>query len=101
MEAIKMIPFNEYYNLKKEVEHLRSLVSDLTDKLNTIDKTERKEFSVKSIYIKANGLGRYINIKDIIMIKAESNYSYLYLLNGDCLLTSKTLKYWHESNQHH
>lgn len=96
MDVIKTVPFNEYFNLKREVDYLRSLVAELSDKLNTIDQQGNKEFKVKSIFIKTNGIGRYINIKDIIMIKADSNYSYLYLLNGERFLTSKTLKYWQE-----
>jgi two-component system LytT family response regulator len=96
MEVVKTVPFNEYFDLKKEVDYLRSLVAELSDKLNTIDRQNNKEFKVKSIFIKTNGLGRYINIKDIIMIKADSNYSHLYLLNGESFLTSKTLKYWQE-----
>ncbi len=96
MEVVKTVPFNEYFDLKKEVDYLRSLVAELSDKLNTIDRQNNKEFKVKSIFIKTNGLGRYINIKDIIMIKADINYSHLYLLNGESFLTSKTLKYWQE-----
>jgi DNA-binding LytR/AlgR family response regulator len=96
MEVVKTVPYNEYFDLKKEVDYLRSLVSELSDKLNILDKQDNKEFGVKCIFIKKNGLSRYVNIKDIIMIKAESNYSYLYLINGESFLTSKTLKYWQE-----
>jgi DNA-binding LytR/AlgR family response regulator len=96
MEVVKTVPYNEYVDLKKEVDYLRTLVSKLSDKLNTIDQQDNKEFNVKSIFIKTNGTSRYINIKDIIMIKADSNYSYLYLLSGESFLTSKTLKFWQE-----
>ena len=30
------------------------------------------------------------------MIQAESNYSILYLVSGESVFTSKTLKYWQE-----
>lgn len=96
MDVINTVPFDEYFDLKREVDYLRSLVSELSDKLNNFDKQDNKEFKVKSIFIKTNGTSHYINIKDIVMIKADSNYSYLYLLNGESFLTSKTLKYWQE-----
>ena len=87
-------PLNEYTDLKKEVDFLRTLVYELSNKLNNIDKQNNDELNLKSIFIKINGLCRAINIKDIVMIQADSNYSHIYLLNGESFLTSKTLKYW-------
>ena len=51
MDVINTVPFNEYVDLKREVDYLRSLVSELSDKLNIIDKQDNKEFKVKSIFV--------------------------------------------------
>jgi two-component system, LytTR family, response regulator len=37
-----------------------------------------------------------VRISDIIMIQSSSNYSNIYLSNGDRLFTSRTLKHWEE-----
>ncbi len=39
---------------------------------------------------------RFIEIKDIITIEADGNYSTIHLLNGDSIVASKTLGYFHE-----
>ncbi len=37
---------------------------------------------------------QYIPLDQVIMIKAESNYSTIYILSGNQIFTSKTVKYW-------
>ncbi len=39
---------------------------------------------------------RFVEIKDIITIEADGNYSTIHLLNGDAIVASKTLGYFHE-----
>jgi two-component system, LytTR family, response regulator len=46
------------------------------------------------LWVNAKGMVTKISINDIILIKAESNYSTIFLINGKKVLTSKTLKFW-------
>ena len=39
---------------------------------------------------------RFFEIKDIICMEADGNYSTIHLLNGDSVVASKTLGYFHE-----
>ena len=39
---------------------------------------------------------RFLEIKDIIALEADGNYATIYLLNGDTVVASKTLGYFHE-----
>lgn len=39
---------------------------------------------------------RFLEIKDIIVLEADGNYTTIYLLNGDTVVASKTLGYFHE-----
>ena len=49
-----------------------------------------------SISVPLNGSRLFIAINDLIAIEADSNYSVLHTINGKKILTSKTLKHWHE-----
>lgn len=46
------------------------------------------------------GIHRAINITDIILVQSHSNYSTIYLKNGQKILTSKTLKHWCQEINH-
>jgi|GEM_PF-5764588 len=46
------------------------------------------------IKVPSQGLVRILNVKDIVYVKAESNYSTLYTTDGRSHLTSRTLKHW-------
>lgn len=97
MESIKMVPINDYVALKMEVDRLTDLVTELTGKLSKVSVHQQSNQKVeKGIVISSGGTGRYVKVSDIVMIKAESNYSTLYLTDGSTLFTSKTLKYWLE-----
>lgn len=92
-----MVPINEYVALKMEVDRLNDLVEDLTGKLTKIHLQQGTVSSLeKGIVVSSGGFGRYVKVSDIVMIKAESNYSMMYLTDGTTLFTSKTLKYWSE-----
>ena len=40
------------------------------------------------------GIHKKIDVNEIIMIKAESNYSYIILENDEKIFTSRTIKHW-------
>ena len=47
-----------------------------------------------SVLVYNNGIYKRISVNEIIMIKAESNYSYIILENDEKLFTSRTIKHW-------
>ena len=47
-----------------------------------------------SVLIYDNGIHKRIDVSDVIMIKAESNYSYIILENNKSIFTSRTIKHW-------
>jgi len=96
MEVVKMVPLNDYTSLKMEVDRLNNLVYELSDKLSKMEGRENQESGSKTIFIKSKGIGRFVKVNDIIMIKAESNYSLIYLINSETIFTSKTLKFWQD-----
>ena len=54
----------------------------------------RIQAQIKTIIVPHLGMRRMIIDRNIIMIKSDSNYSEIYLVNNEKILTSKTLKYW-------
>ena len=44
---------------------------------------------------------RFLDIKDIIALEADGNYTTIYLLNGETVVASKTLGYFHELLNEH
>jgi two-component system LytT family response regulator len=99
MITTKIVPYNDYLALKMEVDRLRIIVSDLTARIGKSRVSQHTEPTEDSIMVHIKGISRYIKKEDIIMIKAESNYSILYLVGGESVFTSKTLKYWQEKCQ--
>lgn len=95
MKSAKLIPINEYLSLKLEVDRLTQMVADLTDSLAKVNAQPSSNLE-KGFLIATKKQNQFIKIADIVMIKAESNYSVLYLQNGESVLTSKTLKHWIE-----
>jgi len=98
MRSIKMVPINDYVALKMEVDRLNDLVLSLSNKLSEGQRVKPEVIheQEKAIIVSSNNMSHYIKVVDIAMIKAESNYSYICLVNGESLFTSKTLKYWQE-----
>jgi DNA-binding LytR/AlgR family response regulator len=47
-----------------------------------------------NFYIKDRSRLRKLHYSEVIMVKADSNYSEIYLVEGRCILTSKTLLHW-------
>jgi len=99
MEVVKMVPISEYVALKMEVQRLNSLVEELAGKLKSETNILSDKAHEKFIFIKSKGCSRMVHIADIVMIKAESNYSTIFLITGDSIFTSKTLKYWQDKCQ--
>ena len=93
MKSAKLIPINEYLSLKLEVDRLNQLVADLTDSLSKVN-TQSFSNLEKGFLVSTKKENKFVKISEIVMIKAESNYSILYLENGESILTSKTLKHW-------
>lgn len=92
-----MVPINEYVALKIEVDRLTDLVEDLTGKLNNVYQNAQSNVVLeKGIIVSSGGVSRFIRISEIVMMKADSNYSIIYLVDGTNIFTSKTLKYWSE-----
>ena len=94
MKSLNMVPISEYVALKMEADRLTELVENLTQ--NLVSNAHIGNHLEKGIVIGSNGQSKFVKISEIVMIKAESNYSSIYLSDGQCLFTSKTLKYWAE-----
>ncbi len=90
------VPAGVYETLKLEVSRLTALVHDLTLRVNAAGGLNQPRKSSDHLLIKMHGANRFVKFHDILFIKAESNYARVYLVNGDSLLTSKTLKFWLE-----
>lgn len=76
--------------LMAELIRLQQQLSEVEQKLQHFHQYSGK----KQLRVFASNQHRLVNIDDIIMITAYSNYSTIFLKNGDKLFTSKTLKYW-------
>jgi two-component system LytT family response regulator len=95
----KIVPYNDYLALRLEVNRLNIIVSDLMAYIRKSKVHQHTDPIEDSVIVHIRGTSRYIKKEDIIMIKAESNYSILYLVGGESVFTSKTLKYWQEKCQ--
>lgn len=93
MKSAKLVPINEYLSLKLEVDRLSQLVADLTDSLSKVNASPPTNLE-KGFLVTTKKQNRFVKVTEIVMIKAESNYSLLFLSNGETILTSKTLKHW-------
>jgi two-component system LytT family response regulator len=96
MKSINMVPISDYVALKMEVDRLTGLVEDLTEKLSKSNLNPNTHLE-KGVFVNSNGQSKFIKISEILMVKAESNYSSIYTIDGQCHFTSKTLKYWEEN----
>lgn len=76
--------------LMSELIRLKQQLRDVEYRLQHFHKYSGK----KQLSVFASGQNRLVNIADIIMISAYSNYSTIFLKNGDTVFTSKTLKHW-------
>ncbi|MBK9254154.1 MAG: LytTR family transcriptional regulator DNA-binding domain-containing protein [Saprospiraceae bacterium] len=95
MKVVKMVPISEYVTLKMEVDRLTAMVTELTGQLQETQQLNTPSMD-KGVFIWSEGKSTFVRIKDIVMMKAESNYSVIYLNNGLQFFTSHTLKYWVE-----
>lgn len=71
---------------------LESRVLQLEKELFTL--RQQVATGYNTIVIQHKGLKRIIPIHLIVMIQAQSNYTDIFLQNGEKLLTTKTLKHW-------
>ena len=68
----------------------------LVKRIGCLEKTLEKIMSAGFILTLKTAEGIiFIKSSDIIYLKAESNYTYIFLNNGQKLVASKTLKYLH------
>jgi two-component system LytT family response regulator len=86
-----VIPISNYAATLAEIEHWKEKYYDLQNQI-----TELRNKDKDTMVIKEGGMAKYIRLADIIMMEAESNYSSIFLTDGQHILTSKTLKYWIE-----
>lgn len=92
MAQIFKLP-NAQNSFDLEILKLKCQINDLENQIRQmVDSNEQVTHQQISIY--SDGLSRLIKTDDITMIKSDSNYSAIYLENGEKLYTSKTLKYW-------
>lgn len=64
--------------------------------------TDQKVSTLSFLKVKVGKNLKIINIDNILYIRAQSNYSTIYLFGGQLIFTSKTLKNWGEQiNNNH
>jgi len=87
-----IIPISRQKALLDELQLLRDEVSLLRNELkkSKANITNRED----ALFLRSGKIARRTPVTDIIMIKAESNYSMLFLSDGTQILTSKTIKHW-------
>ncbi len=79
-------------NIKQITPSLQFRILQLEKELFTLRQQLAAGYNTIMIYHK--GLRRIIPVHLIVMIRAQSNYTDIFLLNGEKLLTPKTLKHW-------
>ncbi len=84
--------------LLHKIANLEAHINTLSAELDQY-RRNTKISPIDYIFVFANKSNKKIWIKDIIMIKSESNYSIIHTILGEKILTSKTLKYWQEKTQ--
>jgi two-component system, LytTR family, response regulator len=95
MKTAKMVPLNDYVSLRDQIENLHSQIAYLQQMLNRADANANIHLD-KGIFVGQNGNARFVKVAEVIRIEAQSNYSSIYLEDGDVIFTSKTLKHWQE-----
>ena len=67
------------------------LIKDLHSRVELLEKKLQNSNTLQKLRISNRDATYFINLKDILYLKAESNYTYIYFTNGEKLLISKTL----------
>lgn len=68
----------------------------INDIANYQELNDKLQPSTGRISIPTRGSYKYVDLRDIVYIEADSNYTRLYLKDDKSLYVSKTLKYWTE-----
>ncbi len=87
---------NQSASLINEIELLREKINYLENSI----KLDRFKNLNKTITISIKGQKKMVPLNNIIMIKADSNYSTIYFEGNKSVLTSKTLKHWQDILDH-
>jgi two-component system, LytTR family, response regulator len=95
MKTAKMVPLNDYVSLRDEIESLHSQIAHLQQLLGRVEANSSIALD-KGIFVGLNSNSRFVKVAEVIRIEAQSNYSSIYLDDGEVLFTSKTLKHWEE-----
>jgi two-component system, LytTR family, response regulator len=95
MKTAKMVPLNDYVSLRDEIESLHSQIAHLQQLLGRVEANSNIALD-KGIFVGLNSNSRFVKVAEVIRIEAQSNYSSIYLDDGEVLFTSKTLKHWEE-----
>ncbi len=93
MKTAKMVPLNDYVSLRDQIEDLHSQIAYLQQMLSRADANATIQLD-KGIFVGQNGQSRFVKVTEVIRIEAQSNYSSIYLEDGNVIFTSKTLKHW-------
>ncbi|MBK9150777.1 MAG: LytTR family transcriptional regulator DNA-binding domain-containing protein [Saprospiraceae bacterium] len=96
MKTVKMVPISEYVSLKMEVDRLQAMVAELEQNLQAARQQSTQSQLDQGVLIWSDGINRFVKVRDIAMIEAESNYSVIHLTNGEHIFTARTMKHWSE-----
>ena len=71
----------------------KQTIDELQKKITVLENHIKSILSLKKLKVSTKGIVYFINFTDIMYLKSESNYTYLYLINNKKLLISKTLRF--------
>lgn len=94
MSAVHSIPVSEYVALQSEIMQLQERLHDLEIQLRNVEMRNYEKSINERVFIHYKGMKRIVQLKEICTIKGESNYSTIFLSNGEKLLVTRTLKNW-------
>ncbi|NNL92212.1 MAG: LytTR family transcriptional regulator, partial [Saprospiraceae bacterium] len=89
-------------DLKKAIQKLKtsnSLEGDIQKLQHFLD--EYNKPNKKKLVVQLQSKTLFLEITEIVYLEADSNYTTIYLLDGQKHLTSKTIKYFEEKLSHH
>ena len=87
-----ILPISRQEALLNELHCLREEVGRLREELEK--KNSNGAHHEDAFFLRSGKIVRRTPVRDIIMIKAESNYAMIYLSDGTQVLTSRTIKHW-------
>ncbi len=86
-----IVPINEYVALQTELSILKAQYEELKAQVN-----QKHLGTPATLFVKDQGITKIVSLSNVIMMEADSNYTTIHLVDGQRILTSKTIKYWLE-----